>query len=83
LQVPLDNSLKETYEDLNITDPKERERIFGQYDHVRLYGQDYASRLEKSGLQVFPDKLVEEIGDELADRYRLDKTEYLYYCKKV
>jgi SAM-dependent methyltransferase len=82
LQVPLDSSLEETYEDLSITNPKDREKLFGQYDHVRLYGRDYPKRLEKSGLKVFPDKLVEEIGEELANRYRLDKTELLYFCKK-
>jgi SAM-dependent methyltransferase len=82
LQVPLDSSLEVTYEDLSITNPKQREKLFGQYDHVRLYGLDYAERLEKSGLKVYPDKLVEEIGNELAERYRLDKSEYLYFCKK-
>ncbi len=82
LQVPMDISLEKTYEDLSITDPKDREKLFGQYDHVRLYGKDYAERLEKSGLKVYPDKLVEEIGQELAERYRLDKSEYVYLCKK-
>jgi len=82
LQVPLDASIEETYEDLSITDPKEREKLFGQYDHVRLYGRDYPKRLEKSGLKVIPDKLVTEIGEELAERYRLDKSELLYFCKK-
>ncbi len=82
LQVPLDASLTETYEDLSITNPKEREKLFGQYDHVRLYGRDYPQRLEKSGLKVLPDNMVQEIGNELAERYRLDKTELLYYCVK-
>jgi SAM-dependent methyltransferase len=82
LQVPLDSNLEITYEDNKITDPKEREKVFGQYDHVRLYGKDYATRLEKSGLKVFPDKLVEEIGEELVDKYKLDKSELLYFCKK-
>ena len=39
----------ETFEDASITDPKERERIFGQDDHVRLYGKDYPNRLRKAG----------------------------------
>jgi SAM-dependent methyltransferase len=82
LQVPLNINLEETLEDLSITNPKEREKLFGQYDHVRLYGRDYAKRLEKSGLKVYPDKMVEEIGNELAARYRLDKTELIYFCRK-
>jgi len=40
LQVPLDSSLETTYEDSGITDPKEREKHFGQYDHLRIYGND-------------------------------------------
>jgi SAM-dependent methyltransferase len=82
LQVPMDTSIKETFEDLSITNPKDRERLFGQYDHVRLYGRDYPKRLEMSGLKVFPDELVNEIGNELAERYKLDKSELLYFCKK-
>ncbi|MDF1549360.1 MAG: methyltransferase domain-containing protein, partial [Bacteroidales bacterium] len=82
LQVPLDVSLAETYEDDSITDPKEREKIFGQYDHLRVYGRDYPQRLEKSGLKVIPDNLIQEIGPELTERFRLDKTELLYYCMK-
>jgi len=83
LQVPLDSSLEVTYEDVNIVSQADREKHFGQYDHVRLYGRDYAQRLEKSGLKVTPNRLVMEMDPELADRYRLDKTELLYYCEKV
>jgi SAM-dependent methyltransferase len=82
LQVPLDSTLEVTYEDNSITSQSEREKHFGQYDHVRLYGRDYAQRLEKSGLKVIPDRLVMEMDIKLADRYRLDKTELLYYCVK-
>lgn len=30
----------------------ERTRIFGQYDHRRIYGADYADRLRQAGFQV-------------------------------
>ena len=39
-------------EDDSITDPDERTRIFGQYDHRRIYGADYADRLRQAGFQV-------------------------------
>ncbi len=51
-QVPMKNSLETTYEDFSIKDPKERQKHFGQYDHVRWYGMDYLDRLRKSGFQV-------------------------------
>lgn len=50
--VPEDRSLPTTFEDDSITDPKERTRIFGQYDHRRIYGRDYDSRLAEVGFRV-------------------------------
>jgi len=41
-----------TYEDPSITAPEEREKIFGQYDHVRAYGPDYIDRLREVGFSV-------------------------------
>jgi SAM-dependent methyltransferase len=52
LQVPISKNSEKTLEDFTITDPKEREHAFGQFDHVRIYGQDYVSRLTKSGFKV-------------------------------
>lgn len=49
---PLDPARKETFEDDTITDPAERTRIFGQYDHRRIYGEDYADRLRSVGFEV-------------------------------
>ena len=82
LQVPIDLSLEKTYEDFSITDPKEREKHFGQYDHLRLYGRDYAQRLEQSGLKVIEDKFVESFSNEEINKYRFDKSEIIYLCKK-
>jgi ubiquinone/menaquinone biosynthesis C-methylase UbiE len=52
LQVPIDRNRTETYEDFSITDPREREQHFGRYDHCRVYGADYRSRLESAGFEV-------------------------------
>ena len=52
LQVPLDPQRDKTFEDFSITDPGEREKAFGQYDHVRVYGNDYGDRLTKAGFDV-------------------------------
>ena len=45
---PVDRDYEQTYEDDSITDPDERTRIFGQYDHRRIYGADYADRLRQA-----------------------------------
>jgi predicted SAM-dependent methyltransferase len=52
LLVPEDRSREKTYEDNSITDPKERTRLFGQYDHRRVYGRDYDDRLRDAGFTV-------------------------------
>ena len=51
-QVPMKNSLEKTYEDFTITEPKEKQKHFGQYDHVRWYGMDYFDRLKSVGFEV-------------------------------
>lgn len=50
--VPEDRSQQITFEDDTITDPKERTRLFGQYDHRRVYGRDYDLRLAEAGFCV-------------------------------
>jgi len=51
-QVPQDLNRDVTFEDNSITDPKERAKIFGQYDHVRVYGRDYFDKLRSVGFKV-------------------------------
>ncbi len=49
---PVDPGRATTFEDDSVTDPAERTRIFGQYDHRRIYGRDYADRLRGAGFEV-------------------------------
>lgn len=51
-QHPYDPARDVTYEDLSITSPEERLRLFGQEDHVRVYGSDLLSRWERAGFAV-------------------------------
>ncbi len=52
VQVPVDDTLTATYEDPSILDPRDRERAFGQDDHVRVYAADVIDRLRAGGLEV-------------------------------
>jgi len=53
LQVPVSLTLQKTYEDPNIISPKQREKAFGQSDHVRIYSKkNYINRLENTGFIV-------------------------------
>ncbi len=81
-QVPLDNNNPRTEEDPSVTDPKERERLYGQDDHVRQYGQDYADRLAAAGFSVRVDDFVNTLDPALVERYALPKGELIYFCQK-
>jgi len=76
-QVPLDKNSAKTFQDDRITDPAERTRIFGQYDHVRVYGLDYFDKLQSVGFQVDKINFTEELSDKEIDKYRLEKGELL------
>lgn len=53
LQVPFFSPVPDkTFEDNTVTNKREREKLFGQSDHIRRYGKDYANRIERCGLRV-------------------------------
>jgi len=82
LQFPVDYNREKTFEDPNIVLPEERERVFGQNDHVRIYGKDYKDRLERAGFTVKPDNYAKELGDNTIKKYGLIKDEIIYFCIK-
>ncbi len=82
MQVPHYPEIGPTIEDPTLEDPKERERLFGQYDHVRKYGNDYHLRLQAAGFQVTPFDYTKEFPKEEVKKYALAKGEILYVCTK-
>ncbi|HET8854847.1 MAG TPA: class I SAM-dependent methyltransferase [Salinimicrobium sp.] len=83
LQIPIDMKRADTFEDDSITDRKERTRIFGQYDHVRVYGRDYFDKLRKIGFTVEEEDFTAELSPGEIDRYRLPEGEIIPVCKKI
>ena len=71
LQVPLEEGRENTFEDDSITDQQERTRIFGQYDHVRVYGQDYYNRLQEVGFKAIPVDFIKEVTEVDIQRFAL------------
>ncbi|QAA82882.1 SAM-dependent methyltransferase [Aequorivita sp. H23M31] len=82
LQVPYSADLEKTFEDDSITDPKERARIFGQYDHVRVYGMDYFEKLRSIGFKVEAVDYTKKLTDEEIQKYRLPIGELIPLCIK-
>ena len=81
-QVPIDYKNPNTEEDRSITNPKEREKLYWQSDHVRLYGLDYGKKLNKAGFKVTESNFVKELDPKIVKRYALAKNEVLYFCEK-
>ena len=82
VQVPYDAKREITFEDNTITDQSERTRIFGQYDHLRVYGMDYFKKLSSIGFDVNALDYTSGISSDDIERYRLCKGELLPVCKK-
>ena len=81
-QIPQDLKRETTFEDNSITDPKERAKIFGQYDHVRVYGRDYFSKLRSIGFTVIEEDYTQKLPAESVAKYCLAKGEIIPVCYK-
>ncbi|MEO0506088.1 MAG: methyltransferase domain-containing protein [Bacteroidota bacterium] len=81
-QIPQDVKRDKTFEDNTITDKKERAKIFGQYDHVRIYGLDYFDKLRSIGFIVEAVDYTTQLSSEEINRYRLAKGELIPFVQK-
>ena len=81
-QIPQDLSRATTFSDDNIVDQKERAKIFGQYDHVRVYGRDYFDKLRSIGFKVEEVDYTNTIAPQLVEKYCLAKGEIIPVCFK-
>lgn len=81
-QVPQDLNREITFQDDTITDVKQRRKLFGQYDHVRVYGRDYFEILASAGFTVIPIDYTGKLGEANIDRFRLAKGEIIPLVQK-
>jgi SAM-dependent methyltransferase len=82
LQSPVDMTRDSTLEVTRLTTPEERRILFGQEDHVRVYGRDYIERLRDAGFHAAPDTYVQQFSDTVIEKFGLMKEEILYICRK-
>ena len=79
LQVPFFSPVPEiTFEDKTITGQREREKAFGQDDHVRKFGKDYTQRIERSGLMAEANGYASTLTDDMCSKYGISKREIVY-----
>ena len=81
-QIPQDLNREVTFEDNSITDKKERAKIFGQYDHVRIYGRDYFDKLRTIGFRVEEIDYTAKLSAKAIEKYCLAKGEIIPVCYK-
>lgn len=81
-QIPQDLNREITFEDDTITDRKERAQLFGQYDHVRVYGRDYFDKLRTIGFRVDEVDYTQTMSSDVVTKYCLSKGEILPVCYK-
>lgn len=83
LQVPMDDKLDKTIEDPSITDPEERRKLFGQTDHLRMYGWDISERLSDCGFEVDTIRFWEKTDPVEIEKYSIKEKEPVFICRKI
>lgn len=72
-----------TFDDPSVTDPQGRLEAFGQEDHVRRYGPDFAHRLREAGFTVEVTRAPDLVGPEDAVAMGLTAASgAIHYCTK-
>jgi len=67
IMTPMNDSYEATLEDPTIIDPVERDKLFGEWDFVRVYGRDFVGRLTQEQFRVDVIRPVEHLNEtELA-----------------
>ena len=80
MQVPFFSPVPEiTIEDTTITNPRDREKAFGQDDHVRMFGKDYSKRIERAGLKPVED----DFAKLQPEKYGLQSAEIIFLGVKA
>ena len=82
LQVPISYAISKTYENPNAITPEQREKEFGQFDHVRLYGKDYGDSLTASGFTLEKWNFIKAMGKEEGKKFGLMENEDLFIVRK-
>jgi len=83
IQVPFFYPIPEkTFEDPSIKSHREREEAYGQDDHVRKYGKDFADRLRSAGFKVAVNDYTSGMDQAVIEKFGLPAAEEIFVCSK-
>lgn len=83
LQTPFSDKLEFTFKDSGINDDFSRLQIYGQEDHVRLYGKDIADRFESVGFLAAIKTHEYNLNEYDFEKYGVNKKEvFLFFLKR-
>ncbi len=81
INVPIRDA-HDTLEDPRISTPEQRREHYGQSDHLRYYGRDFAARLAAAGFNVKEEHFWERFDPPLIHLFGLNQ-ERLYLCQRA
>jgi SAM-dependent methyltransferase len=70
LDAPVEMDREDTFEDWHVTSAADREKVFGQWDHVRIYGRNFPGLLTDAGWSVDEDPVP--LSTDEAARFGVD-----------
>ncbi len=82
LNTPVNINTETTVEDIDLYDPKKQLELFGQPDHVRIYGRDFLTRLSAAGFKPEVIDYVSKFSHNEQFRYGFKEQEIIFYCTK-
>ena len=82
LQVPIDINSNYTHEGRDIDNKQDRNKLFGQYDHLRMYGLDYFKKLKKVGFKVKNIDYLSKLKKEEVEKFSLINSGTIPVCIK-
>ncbi len=82
LNTPVNLQKETTHEDVNLYDPQKQLELFGQPDHVRVYGRDFLDRVTNAGFTAEVINYVSNFSNNDKFKYGLKDQEAIFYCSK-
>lgn len=83
LQTPYSASLHNTFSDPGVVSPEQRLQLFGQEDHVRLFGRDIFERFAEAGFNPLVVTHQQVMSDMSAAVYGINENEPLFLFEAV